>query len=67
MRRNEGRKEGRREGRKEGRKRTTRLFSSGRMNLIKIDEIGSLSPAAASADEAGVPERLFPTVRNPKI
>ena len=47
MRRNEGRKEGRREGRKEGRKRTTRLFSSGRMNLIKIDEIGTLSPAAA--------------------
>ena len=47
------------ESEKEGRRGLRGFFSSGRMNLIKIDEIGSLSPAAASADEAGVPERLW--------
>ena len=29
----------------------TRLFPSGRMNLIKIDEIGSLSPSSAGREE----------------
>ena len=28
----------------------TRLFPSGRMNLIKIDEIGSLSPSSAGRE-----------------
>ena len=31
----------------------TRLFPSGRMNLIKIDEIGSLSPSSAGREERG--------------